>query len=93
MLYTFVNLQKIIDTLPCYEKTRLDTEGAANVQVCLEDIFELLTPYEQEEFLNKYNEQYVHTKSNTYMYSSLDDFDDDEIVDYLQQRGYEVESW
>jgi len=93
MLYTFVNLQKIIDTLPCYEKTQLDTEGAANVQVCLEDIFELLTPYEQEEFLNKYNEQYVHTPNNTYMYSSLDDFDDDEIVDYLQQRGYEVESW
>ena len=82
MLYTFVNLQKIIDTLPCYEKTRLETEGAANVQVCLEDIFELLTPYEKEEFLNKYNEQYA--------YPSLDDFDDDEIVDYLQQRGYEI---
>ena len=93
MLYTFVNLQKIIDTLPCYEKTRLDTEGAANVQVCLEDIFELLTPYEQEEFLNKYNEQYVHTQNNTYLYPSLDDFDDDEIIDYLRQRGYEVESW
>jgi hypothetical protein len=73
MLYTFVNLQKIIDTLPCYEKTRLETEGAANVQVCLEDIIELLTPYEKEEFLNKYN-----------------DFDDDEIVDYLRQRGYEI---
>ena len=86
MLYTFVNLQKIIDTLPCYEKNRLDTEGAANVQVCLEDIFELLTPYEQEEFLNKYNEQYVHN-------SSLDDFGDDEIVDYLRQRGYEVTNW
>ena len=73
MLYTFVNLQKIIDTLPCYEKTRLETEGAANVQVCLEDIIELLTQYEKEEFLNKYN-----------------DFDDDEIVDYLRQRGYEI---
>lgn len=89
MLYTFVNLQKIIDTLPCYEKTRLDTEGAANVQVCLEDIIELLAPSEKEEFLNKYND----TQNNTYLYPSLDDFDDDEIVDYLQQRGYEVESW
>ena len=87
MLYTFVNLQKIIDTLPCYEKTRLDTEGAANVQVCLEDIIELLAPHEKEEFLDKYNEQYVDKQT------SLDDFDDDEIVDYLQQRGYEVESW
>ena len=90
MLYTFVNLQKIIDTLPCYEKTRLETEGAANAQVCLEDIIELLTPYEKEEFLNKYNEQYVHTQNNAYLYPSLDDFDDDEIVDYLQQRGYEI---
>lgn len=83
MLYTFVNLQKIIDTLPCYEKTRLDTDGAAHVQVCLEDIIELLTPYEKEEFL----EQYVHK------HPSLDDFDNDEIVDYLRQRGYDVENW
>lgn len=90
MLYTFVNLQKIIDTLPCYEKTRLETEGTANVQVCLEDIIELLTPYEKEEFLNKYNEQDAHTKNSAYPYPSLDDFDDDEIVDYLQQRGYEI---
>jgi len=86
MLYTYVNLQKIIDTLPCYEKTRLETEGAANVQVCLEDIIELLAPYEKEEFLNKYNEQSADK-------ISLDDFDDDEIVDYLQQRGYEITDW
>lgn len=61
MLYTFVNLQKIIDTLPCYEKTRLETEGAANVQVCLDDIWNSLSDYEKKEFLNNNSKEIMNT--------------------------------
>lgn len=86
MLYTFVNLQKIIDTLPCYEKTRLETEGAANVQVCLEDVIELLLPHEKEEFLDKYIQ-----KSECHI--TLDDFDIDDIVAYLDSCGYIVREY
>lgn len=92
MLYTFVNLQKIIDTLPCYEKTRLDTEGAANVQVCLDDIWDNLPEYEKSEFIRNHTNEIVgniHTYDNV----SLDDFDIDDIVAYLDNCGYTVSEY
>ena len=102
MLYTFVNLQKIIDTLPCYEKTRLDTEGAANVQVCLDDIWDILPEYEKSEFIRNHTNEVVgniHTydiinwdsfvKDNV----SLDDFDTDDIAAYLESCGYTVRDY
>lgn len=102
MLYTFVNLQKIIDTLPCYEKTRLDTEGAANVQVCLDDIWDNLPEYEKSEFIRNHANEFIsniHThdiinwdsfvKDNV----SLDDFDTDDMVAYLENCGYIVREY
>ena len=86
MLYTFVNLQKIIDTLPCYEKTRLETEGASNVQVCLEDVVDLLLPDEKEEFLDKYVQKPEY-------HPTLYDFDIDDIISYLDSCGYIVKEY
>lgn len=102
MLYTFVNLQKIIDTLPCYEKTRLDTEGAANVQVCLDDIWDNLPEYEKSEFIRNHTNEII---GNIHVYDiinwdnfvkdnvSLDDFDTDDIAAYLENCGYTVRDY
>lgn len=102
MLYTFVNLQKIIDTLPCYEKTRLETEGAANVQVCLDDIWENLPEFEKIEFIRNHTNEFIsniHTYDIINWYSfvkdnvSLDDFDTDDIAAYLESCGYTVRDY
>jgi hypothetical protein len=102
MLYTFVNLQKIIDTLPCYEKTRLETEGVANVQVCLDDIWENLPEFEKIEFIRNHTNEFIsniHThdiinwddfvKDNV----RLDDFDIDDIIAYIDSCGYTVSEY
>lgn len=47
-MYMFINLQKIIDTLPLYEKAKLKVEGAELVNVCLEDIFSELLDCEKK---------------------------------------------
>lgn len=60
-MYTFINLQKIIDTLPCYEKTNLETDGPERVQVCFEDIWNSLSDYEKKEFLNNNSKEIMNT--------------------------------
>ena len=60
-MYTFINLQKIIDTLPKWEKNKLDIDGAKYVQVCLDDIWNGLSDDEKKEFLNNNSKEIMDT--------------------------------
>lgn len=102
-MYTFINLQKIIDTLPLYEKTKLKVEGAELVNVCLEDIFGELLDCEKKEFIEN-NANRIATECsdviafrNVYYiendesdWDKLSSIDDDTIVSYLQDQGYNI---
>lgn len=105
-MYTFINLQKIIGTLPLYEKTKLKVEGAELVNVCLEDIFGELLDYEKKEFIENNADRIaaecsdVMTFRNVYYieneesdYDKLSSIDDDTIALYLQDQGYQVEGY
>lgn len=102
-MYTFINLQKIIDTLPLYEKAKLKVEGAEHVNVCLEDIFGALLDCEKMEFIENNAETIareccdVMTFRNVFAvegyesdWEKLSSIDDDTIVSYLQDQGYKI---
>jgi hypothetical protein len=100
-MYTFVSLQRIIDTLPVYEKNKLKIEGVENVNVCLEDIWNVLLDYEKKDFIENNSEaiareccdqvcftNYVLDESSDW--DKLSSIDDDTIVSYLQDQGYNI---
>lgn len=106
-MYTFINLQRIIDTLPLYEKKKLKIEGAEYVNVCLEDIYNSMSDFEKQEFLENNGEQlardcgHLISLTNTYCgmqedfnnesdWDKLSSIDDDTIVSYLQDQGYNI---
>ncbi len=104
-MYTFVNLQKIIDTLPLYERQKLKIEGAEDVNVCLEDIYKVIPEYDLKDFLFN-NGISIANDIAVSAYCSpdwdgikrcfddqivtLDDFDTDDMVVYLEDLGYKV---
>lgn len=98
-MFTFINLQKIIDTLPPYEKAKLKVEGAESVNVCLEDIYNSLFEFEQREFVDN-NARELASKSYDLIHRDdvddsinedcLDSLDNDTIVCYLEEQGYTV---
>jgi hypothetical protein len=78
-MYTLIKLKRIIDTLPKYEKENLKIEGAENVNVCLEDVYDSLTEFEKQEFENWKN------------YGDLlDSIPNHILVRYLERWGYNV---
>lgn len=87
-MYTFINLQKIINTLPPYEKAKLKVEGAEHVNVCLEDIYNSMSDFEKQEFLENNGEQLARdcgcliSRTNTYC-SMQEDFNDESDWDKL----------
>lgn len=102
-MYTFINLQRIIDTLPLYEKKKLKIEGAEYVNVCLEDIYNSLANYEKKDFIENNAETIareccdVMTFRNVFAvegyesdWDKLSSIDDDTIVSYLQDQGYNI---
>lgn len=102
-MYTFINLQKIINTLPPYEKAKLKVEGAEHVNVCLEDIFGALLDCEKREFIENNADRIAAECSdvmafrNVYYiendesdWDKLSSIDDDTIVSYLQDQGYNI---
>lgn len=93
-MYTLINLKKIIDTLPPYEKANLEQNGAEYVNVCLEDIINLMSDYEKDEFfenseVTKDFEKWFRGNCG----SNLDCYDDYDIAEYLRDRGYTVTEW
>lgn len=85
-MFTFVKLQKIIDTLPPYEKTKLKVEGAERVSVCLEDVYESLQDQEKQMFLENHGKQMIHDCGdlilNTATYNVIEEYfsDDDNYI-------------
>lgn len=102
-MYTFINLQKIIDTLPPYEKAKLKVEGAEHVNVCLEDIYNSMFDFEKKDFIENNAEtiareccdvmafrNMIVVENDESDWDKLSSIDDDTIVSYLQDQGYEI---
>lgn len=81
---TYVTLKRIIDTLPLYARKEMEENGPEHTNVSLEGIVKSLSEYEKNTFFENV-EKYLPNSKIT-----LDDFDDDDIIYYLKNRGYRV---
>lgn len=84
---TLISLKKIIDTLPLYEKQKLEQDGAEHVNVCLEDILLSMDEYERAMF---FEENEKNMEIGKYYHRDLSDFSISEIEDYIESLGYEL---
>ena len=84
---TLISLKRIIDTLPPYAKKQLETDGPEKVFVALDDVIKSLSDYEKDTFLGNFE------KTLPQAVVTLDDFDDDVIISYLEDRDYKVIGW
>lgn len=82
---TYVTLKRIIDTLPLYTRKEMEENGPEHTNVSLEEIVKSLSEYEKNTFFENLEEELPNSKIIT-----LDDFDDDDIIYYLENRGYRV---
>lgn len=99
-MYTQISLKRIIDALPIYAKRELEENGPDKVMVNIEDIFKCLDEYEFNEFVKEHQDDICylsnHVDTDVILASlsateKLDTIDDDDIVSYLEERGYTVE--
>jgi hypothetical protein len=81
---TYVTLKRIIDTLPLYARKEMEENGPEHTNVSLEEIVKSLSEYEKNTFFENVEEELPNSKI------TLDDFDDDDIIYYLENRGYRV---
>lgn len=81
---TYVTLKRIIDTLPLYAKKEMEENGPEHTNVSLEEIVKSLNEYEKKTFFENVEKELPNSNI------TLDDFDDDDIIYYLENRGYRV---
>jgi hypothetical protein len=81
---TYVTLKRIIDTLPLYARKEMEENGPERTNVSLEEIVKSLSEYEKNTFFENVEEELPNSKI------TLDDFDDDDIIYHLENRGYRV---
>ena len=81
---TYVTLKRIIDTLPLYARKEMEENGPEHTNVSLEEIVKSLSEYEKNTFFENVEEELPNSKI------TLDDFDDDDIIYHLENRGYRV---
>lgn len=81
---TYVTLKRIIDTLPLYARKEMEENGPEHTNVSLEEIVKSLSEYEKNTFFENVEKELPNSKI------TLDDFDDDDIIYYLENRGYRV---
>lgn len=84
---TYVTLKRIIDTLPLYERNEMEEKGFEHTNVSLEEVVKSLSDYEKKVFLENIEKELPRSKI------TLDDFDDDDIVEHLRDMGYRVNGW
>lgn len=84
---TYVTLKRIIDTLPLYERNEMEEKGFEHTNVSLEEVVKSLSDYEKNVFLENIEKELPRSKV------TLDDFDDDDIVEHLRDMGYRVNGW
>lgn len=84
---TLISLKRIIDTLPPYVKKQLETDGPEKVFVSLDDVIKSLSDYEKNTFLGNFE------KTLPQALVTLDEFDDDVIISYLEDKDYKVIGW
>jgi hypothetical protein len=81
---TYVTLKRIIDTLPLYARKEMEENGPEHTNVSLEEVVKSLSEYEKNTFFENVEEELPNSKI------TLDDFDDDDIIYHLENRGYRV---
>lgn len=84
---TYVTLKRIIDTLPLYARNEMEEKGFEHTNVSLEEVVKSLSDYEKKVFLENIEKELPRSKV------TLDDFDDDDIVEHLRDMGYRVNGW
>ena len=85
---TYVTLKRIIDTLPLYARKEMEENGPEHTNVSLEEIVKSLSEYEKNTFFKNVEKELPIDVQFSRI--TLDDFDDDDIIYYLENRGYRV---
>ena len=85
---TYVTLKRIIDTLPLYARKEMEENGPEHTNVSLEEIVKSLSEYEKNTFFENVEKELPIDVQFSRI--TLDDFDDDDIIYYLENRGYRV---
>lgn len=81
---TYVTLKRIIDTLPQYARKEMEENGPEHTNVSLEEVVKSLSEYEKCTFFKNVEKELPNSKI------TLEDFDYDDIIYYLENRGYRV---
>lgn len=85
---TYVTLKRIIDTLPLYARKEMEENGPEHTNVSLEEIVKSLSEYEKNTFFKNVEKELPIDVQFSRI--TLDDFDDDDIIYHLENRGYRV---
>lgn len=85
---TYVTLKRIIDTLPLYARKEMEENGPERTNVSLEEIVKSLSEYEKNTFFENVEKELPIDVQFSRI--TLDDFDDDDIIYHLENRGYRV---
>lgn len=85
---TYVTLKRIIDTLPLYARKEMEENGPERTNVSLEEIAKSLSEYEKNTFFKNVEKELPIDVQFSRI--TLDDFDDDDIIYHLENRGYRV---
>jgi hypothetical protein len=85
---TYVTLKRIIDTLPLYARKEMEENGPERTNVSLEEIVKSLSEYEKNTFFKNVEKELPIDIQFSRI--TLDDFDDDDIIYHLENRGYRV---
>lgn len=94
-MYTQINLKKILDTLPPYEKVKLEQNDIEHVNVCLDDIINTMSKWEIREFIlnGTLSGEIMNQLKYHGVYNFLDSLDIDVIISYLESLGYNVRTF
>ena len=65
----------------------MEEKGFEHTNVSLEEVVKSLSDYEKKVFLENIEKELPRSKV------TLDDFDDDDIVEHLRDMGYRVNGW